>query len=158
MCFFFFCHAAASGEQQRCYCDYKCFAHSITSNTEHTTTARQYPDLSGKFYTSDCLNSVCILFVSFDTVEVMIRGLKTASLSQCKALTVISKQGEALEGRKWDLESVYKSGEWSLIVLDDSDVKQIPQYKQLEGLQHGTIVIWENLIECWRALFLLKSL
>lgn len=72
-------------------------------------------------------------------------GLKTASLSQCKALTVISKQGEALEGRKWDLESVYKSGEWSLIVLDDSDVKQIPQYKQLEGLQHGTIVIWEKL-------------
>lgn len=72
-------------------------------------------------------------------------GLKTASLSQCRALTVISKQGAQIEGRKWDLDSVYTSGEWSLIVLEESDIKMISQFKQLEALQHGTLIIWEKL-------------
>lgn len=72
-------------------------------------------------------------------------GLKTASLSQCKALTVISKQGDIIEGRKWDLESVYKSGEWSLIVLEDDDIRNISQFKQLEKLSQGTLVLWEKL-------------
>lgn len=72
-------------------------------------------------------------------------GLKTASLSQCRSLTVISKQNTRVEGRKWDLDSVYTSGEWSLIVLDESDIKSIPQYKQLESFSHGTLIIWEKL-------------
>ena len=36
-------------------------------------------------------------------------GLKTASLSQCRCLTVVSKQGDNLEGRQWDIESCYRS-------------------------------------------------
>lgn len=35
-------------------------------------------------------------------------GLKTASLSQCRCLTVISKQGERLEGRQWDMHKMEK--------------------------------------------------
>lgn len=33
-------------------------------------------------------------------------GLKTASLSQCRCLSVISKQGNRIEGRRWDLDHV----------------------------------------------------
>lgn len=72
-------------------------------------------------------------------------GLKTASLSQCRVLTVISKQGNHVEGRKWDLDSVYSSGEWTLQVLDDSDVIKTPQFRQLENLSQGTLIIWEKL-------------
>ena len=37
-------------------------------------------------------------------------GLKTASLSQCRVLTVISKQGDQVIGRRWDLDYVIKTG------------------------------------------------
>lgn len=73
-------------------------------------------------------------------------GLKTASLSQCRCLTVISKQGRKAVGRRWDLDEVYKRGTWSLITLESSDIKEIPLYeKHLKPLKSGTLVIWEKL-------------
>lgn len=73
-------------------------------------------------------------------------GLKTASLSQCRCLTVISKQNRKVEARRWDLDEIYKKGFWALISLNRSDLDQIPQYKeQLKPLKSGTLVIWENL-------------
>ena len=73
-------------------------------------------------------------------------GLKTASLSQCRCLTVISKQNRKVEARRWDLDEIYKKGSWALISLNRSDLDQIPQYKeQLKPLKSGTLVIWENL-------------
>lgn len=49
-------------------------------------------------------------------------GLKTASLSQCRVLTVISKQGDQVIGRRWDLDYVIKTGAWSLLILDKEDI------------------------------------
>ena len=73
-------------------------------------------------------------------------GLKTASLSQCRRLTVITKQAGETHARRWDLDEIYKNGSWSLICLDENDLKNIPQYQeQLQSLEQGTIVIWENL-------------
>ena len=40
-------------------------------------------------------------------------GLKTASLSQCRCLTVISKQGRSVQARRWDLDEVYEK--WKLM-------------------------------------------
>ena len=45
-------------------------------------------------------------------------GLKTASLSQCRCLTVVTKQGDRIEGRQWDVDHVTETGSWSLIVLE----------------------------------------
>ena len=73
-------------------------------------------------------------------------GLKTASLSQCRCLTVISKQGRCVEGRRWDLDEIYKRGTWALLKLSRDDINSIPQYvNQLKPLKNGTIVIWEKL-------------
>ena len=73
-------------------------------------------------------------------------GLKTASLSQCRCLTVISKQGNHVEARRWDLDEIYKKGTWALISLNRNDLKLIPQYEsQLKPLQSGTLVLWEKL-------------
>ena len=41
-------------------------------------------------------------------------GLKTASLSQCRNLTVVSKQRENIEGRMWNLDHVQETQKWSL--------------------------------------------
>lgn len=73
-------------------------------------------------------------------------GLKTASLSQCRCLTVISKQDKRVSARRWDLDEIYQRGSWALIQLDESDIEHIPQYiSGLKQLDHGTLVIWEKL-------------
>ena len=72
-------------------------------------------------------------------------GLKTASLSQCRCLTVISKQGENLEGRQWDIDHVTEVGDWSLNILDYEDIQQIPQFDELIKNESGTLVVWQKL-------------
>ena len=73
-------------------------------------------------------------------------GLKTASLSQCRCLTVISKKNGSVSARRWDLDEIYRLGTWSLLKLDASDISQIPQYiSSLKKKKQGTLVIWEKL-------------
>ncbi|MBF1043353.1 MAG: ATP-binding protein [Candidatus Nanosynbacter sp.] len=72
-------------------------------------------------------------------------GLKTASLSQCRCLTVISKQGDNLEGRQWDIDHVTEVGDWSLNILDEEDIQQTPQFDELIKNESGTLVVWQKL-------------
>jgi hypothetical protein len=67
-------------------------------------------------------------------------GLKTASFSQCKQLTVITrKKGHALIHRCWDLDHVNELGSWSLL-----DYNPDPQGADPIGEQ-GTVVLWRKL-------------
>jgi hypothetical protein len=69
-------------------------------------------------------------------------GLKTASFSHCRRLSVISKK----ENYKpvfwtWDLNFVNQTGKWDLI-------KYLPQLdfeRQIEEMKSGTIVIWTDI-------------
>ena len=71
-------------------------------------------------------------------------GLKTASFSQCKRLTVASKPEDGpISIRRWDLDFVAKSDKWSLL-RSPADGSQI-HFSQLEEMKHGTIVLWEIL-------------
>ena len=72
-------------------------------------------------------------------------GLKTASLSQCRVLTVISKQGDQVIGRRWDLDYVIKTGAWSLLILDKEDFVSVPHISDLYEQESGTLVVWQNL-------------
>lgn len=72
-------------------------------------------------------------------------GLKTASLSQCKMLTVVSKKDGIVEGRRWDLDYVAKTGEWSLIILEEDELAVLPQIGQFTSMPSGTMVLWQNL-------------
>ncbi len=73
-------------------------------------------------------------------------GLKTASLSQCRKLTVASKQGNSIQVRRWDIDYVKKTGQWTLISLIDSEeIKDIPDIDKLQSLETGTLVVWQNL-------------
>jgi hypothetical protein len=73
-------------------------------------------------------------------------GLKTASLSQCRTLTVVSKKGEYIETRRWDIDHVNQAEEWSLLILDEpNEIDALPQIEQLKELESGTLVIWQNL-------------
>ena len=68
-------------------------------------------------------------------------GLKTASLSQCRAMTVISRQHGVTSGAKWDLDFVRETGQWDVQIIDDH--ASVPWSEQLET--HGTLVLWERL-------------
>jgi hypothetical protein len=73
-------------------------------------------------------------------------GLKTASLSQCRTLTVVSKQGAHIEARRWDIDHVIDSRDWSLLVLDtEEEFNEIPRIDELKKSSSGTLVVWQNL-------------
>lgn len=77
-------------------------------------------------------------------------GLKTASLSQCRKLTVISKKNNVISAASWDLDFIIEQQGWSLKVYDYDEIvnqynKAIPGIlEQLNTYETGTIVIWEN--------------
>lgn len=73
-------------------------------------------------------------------------GLKTASLSQCRTLTVVSKQDDCLEARRWDIDHVIETHDWSLLIFDsEEEFDAIPQIEELRKLKSGTLVVWQNL-------------
>ena len=68
-------------------------------------------------------------------------GLKTASFSQCRKLTVVSKKAESpVSAFMWDLDFVNTTGKWDLIRRNQPEI-----LVRLDGLASGTIVVWENL-------------
>ncbi|WP_206641821.1 ATP-binding protein [Nonomuraea polychroma] len=72
-------------------------------------------------------------------------GLKTASFSQARQLTVTSANysGE-WHTRTWDLDTVESTREWRL--LHNADLKTLEILDQLrEGLVAGTVVLWRRL-------------
>ncbi|EGC8691868.1 ATP-binding protein, partial [Listeria monocytogenes] len=72
-------------------------------------------------------------------------GLKMASLSQCRRLTVISKHSGCTNAVSWDLDYIYKTKNWSLISYSEEETKTILFYDYLEKNESGTVIIWENL-------------
>ncbi len=72
-------------------------------------------------------------------------GLKTASLSQCKILTVISKRNNMINGCQWNLDHIKKTQSWSLILLDNKELNNFPNIEKLKNLKSGTLVIWQDL-------------
>lgn len=70
-------------------------------------------------------------------------GLKTASFSQCRQLTVASLQDGEFSTRRWDLDHVVRVEEWQLLKNPLAGSKKI--LKPLLSLGQGTMVLWEDL-------------
>jgi hypothetical protein len=69
-------------------------------------------------------------------------GLKTASFSQGRALTVLSKpEGGAVSYWTWDLDYVAQTGKWHLVRPEPPHGLPV----QLHQQKSGTIVLWERL-------------
>ncbi|MFJ9501559.1 ATP-binding protein [Brevibacillus centrosporus] len=72
-------------------------------------------------------------------------GLKTASMSQCRKLIVVSKKDNTVVGAQWDLDFIESTGDWSLQILDEDDLSGVPHIEQLRSHNTGTIVVWKEL-------------
>lgn len=70
-------------------------------------------------------------------------GLKTASFSQCRRLTVVSAKNGDRHGAEWNLDLVHESDEWLMWVLDREEIDSLPFIERLQGT--GTVVIWRLL-------------
>lgn len=67
-------------------------------------------------------------------------GLKTASFSQCRKLSVLSKKSKTPVYWTWDLDYVNKTGKWDLVEYLPAAFE-----KKLNDVSSGTIVIWNEL-------------
>lgn len=78
-------------------------------------------------------------------------GLKTASFSQCRQLTVITKNGDDLFTMEWDLDQIRENPEkgWTVKVLNEEDILEIEELDSLlssfSNQNSGTIVLWRKL-------------
>ncbi len=83
-------------------------------------------------------------------------GMKTASFSQTRCFTVLSrKKGtKNYSGRTWDVNYLKQVGKWRLIVNTQEEInKHIQQYRSLseghlnrfENFDVNTIVVWQGL-------------
>jgi hypothetical protein len=72
-------------------------------------------------------------------------GLKTASLSQCRKLTIVSRKDCVTSARRWDLDIVQQSGRWLVVVPDFKELEALPMFSRLQALDSGTLVVWQDL-------------
>ena len=68
-------------------------------------------------------------------------GLKTASFSQCRRLTVASRKHGQTHAFTWDLDFVVDANAWT--VLEHDSINDIPFIGELG--ETGTLVLWEKL-------------
>lgn len=71
-------------------------------------------------------------------------GLKTASLSQCRNLTVISKKDGKMCAACWDLNTIIQKGNWVLLKYSDREAKGFSFSHELDNYDSGTVVIWRE--------------
>ena len=78
-------------------------------------------------------------------------GMKTASISQCRLLTVISRSGATLAGCSWDLEHLAKqvSHNWEILFHTEETLVASPVIAallpDLATWKTGTIVCWQSI-------------
>jgi len=79
-------------------------------------------------------------------------GMKTASFSQCRHLTVLSKKNQRISCCEWDLDSIAENSKtgWMLGVLDMDSIHkrsnlELVYREYLADVKSGTIVLWEDI-------------
>ena len=140
---------------------------SITAQAQHISVQSRYPIAQGSPWIAVCDNGegmdrdlLCssMKFGSRD-LEAARRGtrdlgrfglgMKTASISQCRRMTVFSWQSGVCSAFSWDLDQI--SVQWDMQELDNAEIESHPALHEiLECLrfdvqEHGTVVLWEKL-------------
>lgn len=78
-------------------------------------------------------------------------GLKTASFSQCRQLTVVTKKDNKLSAMEWDLDQITENAQngWKIKILNEEDIQELDEIATLMSSfreqESGTIVLWRKL-------------
>lgn len=68
-------------------------------------------------------------------------GLKSASFSQCRSLTVLTRRNGVTACARWDLDRIAKRNDWALEIIDNAE--DVAGHDLLHGV--GTVVVWQKL-------------
>ena len=68
-------------------------------------------------------------------------GLKSASLSQCRRLVVVSKKNNEISAYSWDLDYVIEAKSWMLKGFSENEIQGLPMIDLLESVDSGTYVL-----------------
>jgi len=71
-------------------------------------------------------------------------GLKSASLSQCKILTVVSFFNGQMSAFSWDYDYILEKKKWIAKELNQSEISALPYYQIFASQKKGTLVLWQN--------------
>ena len=67
-------------------------------------------------------------------------GLKSASLSQCRKLIVVSRRNGKTSCFSWDIDYVLSTGSWMLKGYSDEEILSFPEINRFLQQEHGTYV------------------
>lgn len=68
-------------------------------------------------------------------------GLKSASLSQCRNLTVVSKKDGKLSAFSWNLDYVIERNSWSILEYSEEEIMQLENIELFNDVETGTYVL-----------------
>lgn len=74
-------------------------------------------------------------------------GLKSASLSQCRILTVASAKGGKISAYTWDYNYIQDKKDWIVKEHSAEEIENIPYIDHLKNLsvvKNGTLVVWQD--------------
>ena len=73
-------------------------------------------------------------------------GMKTASFSQARRLTVVSKKkDEPISAAVWDIDRIEQTNSWQIEILDKEEIDSISGVELNAESVQGTQIIWEKL-------------
>lgn len=72
-------------------------------------------------------------------------GMKTASFSVARKLTVITKQNEEINACRYDIDLIEERNDWIIEILSQDKINQILSSQKISLEASGTVIIWENM-------------
>lgn len=82
---------------------------------------------------------------SIDSLGKFGMGMKTASLSQCDRLTVVTKKPRCgISGLVWDMTTLKKEKKWEMEVVSET-VLPVSARQFLSSVTSGTVILWEQI-------------
>lgn len=71
-------------------------------------------------------------------------GMKSASLSQCRILTVVSVHEGKMSAYTWDYNVILKKKKWIVLELNQLEIETLPYVDKLKEQKQGTLVLWSD--------------
>ena len=71
-------------------------------------------------------------------------GLKSASHSQCRRLSVVSKKNGTTSAYVWDLDIIDEEQDWMIVDCSEDEIAEIPFVDYLDDKKTGTVVVWQD--------------
>lgn len=72
-------------------------------------------------------------------------GLKTASFSQARCLTVLTRKDGVTVCLRWDLDAASAKDHWVAEIVDNPEWATVPGYASFSDLESGTLIVWQHL-------------